>query len=114
MALIWLRHLRDDRELRNGWADNGEGIPSAEPSWWELFLARLRSFSLGKPDEESDEPALVIGGQNGRPRASSARPPAATPQQTVAGQSRGPAPGSANSLIPRIIGGGSHLASARC
>lgn len=103
MALIGLRHLRDDRELRDGYADNGEGIPSPGPSWWETFLARLRSFSLGKPDQELDEPALVIGG-NGRPRVVG-EAPAATPEQTAAGQPRGPAPGSADSLIPRIIGG---------
>ncbi len=105
MALIWLRHRRDDRDLSTGWTSNGEGVSSAEPSWWELFLARLRSFSRGKPALEPDEPALVIGGQNGRPARAAGDAPAATPEQTVAGQSRGPAPGSADSLIPRIIGG---------
>jgi hypothetical protein len=109
MAMIWLRHRRDDRGLAAGWAGNGngEGVASAEPSWWELFLARLRSFSRGKPDLEVDEPALVIGGQNGRPARVVGEAPAATPEQTAAGQSRGPAPGSADSLIPRIIGAGS-------
>jgi S-DNA-T family DNA segregation ATPase FtsK/SpoIIIE len=107
MALIWLRHRRDDRDLAAGWAGNGNGggVPSAEPAWWELFLARLRSFSRGKPDAEVDEPPLVIGGQNGRPARVVGEAPAATPEQTAAGQSRGPAPGSADSLIPRIIGG---------
>jgi S-DNA-T family DNA segregation ATPase FtsK/SpoIIIE len=108
MAIIWLRHRRDDRDLTAGWAGNGngEGVASAEPSWWELFLARLRSFSRGKPAAEPEEPALVIGGQNGRPARVVGEAPAATAQQTAAGQSRGPAPGSADSLIPRIIGGG--------
>jgi S-DNA-T family DNA segregation ATPase FtsK/SpoIIIE len=107
MALIWLRHRRDDRDLAAGWTgnDNGGGVPSAEPAWWELFLARLRGFSRGKPDAEVDEPPLVIGGQNGRSARVVGEAPAATPEQTAAGQSRGPAPGSADSLIPRIIGG---------
>ncbi len=107
MFSVWLRHRRDDRDLAAGWTGNGngEGVPSVEPSWWELFVARLRSFSRGQPDLEPDEPPLVIGGQNGRPPRVVGEPPAATPAQTVAGQSRGPAPGSADSLIPRIIGG---------
>jgi S-DNA-T family DNA segregation ATPase FtsK/SpoIIIE len=107
MALIWLRHRRDDRDVAAGWAGNGNGagVPSAKPAWWELFLARLRSFSRGKPATEPDEPPLVIGGQNGRPARVVGEAPAATPEQTAAGQSRGPAPGSADSLIPRIIGG---------
>ena len=104
MALIWLRHRRDDRELGEGWSGNGEGVPSAGPSWWELFLARLRGFSRGKADQEPHEPPLVIGG-NGRPARTASDAPAATAEQTAAGQSRGPAPGSADSLIPRIIGG---------
>jgi S-DNA-T family DNA segregation ATPase FtsK/SpoIIIE len=107
MFSVWLRHRRDDRDLAAGWTGNGngEGVPSAEPSWWELFVARLRSFSRSQPDLEPDEPPLVIGGQNGRQPRVVGEPPAATPAQTVAGQSRGPAPGSADSLIPRIIGG---------
>ncbi len=107
MASVWLRHRRDDRDLAAGWAanGNGEGVASAEPSWWEQFLARLRVFSRGQPEIETDEPSLVIGGQNGRPARVVGEPPAATPEQTAAGQSRGPAPGSADSLIPRIIGG---------
>jgi len=105
MALIWLRQRRDDRDVASGWSGNSEGIPSAGPSGWEMFLARLRSFSRGRPALEIDEPALVIGGQNGRPARVVGEAPAATPEQTVAGQSRGPAPGSADSLIPRIIGG---------
>ncbi len=103
MFLIWLRHQRDDRALQRNYAGNGEGIPSAEPSWWETFLVRLRAFSRNKPEVGSEEPSLVIGG-NGRPRVVG-EAPAATPEQTAAGQSRGPAPGSADSLIPRIIGG---------
>jgi S-DNA-T family DNA segregation ATPase FtsK/SpoIIIE len=107
MALIWLRHRRDDRDVAAGWAGNGNGggVPSTEPAWWEIFLARLRSFSRGKPEAAVDEPPLVIGGQNGRPARVVGEAPAATPEQTAAGQSRGPAPGSADSLIPRIIGG---------
>jgi S-DNA-T family DNA segregation ATPase FtsK/SpoIIIE len=106
MAMIWLRQHRDDQDLAAGWSGNGEGVPSAEPSWWELFVARLRGLFRGQPELEPDEPALVIGGQNGKPARVVGEPPAATPAQTVAGQSRGPAPGSADALIPRIIGGG--------
>ena len=106
LAMLWLRQRRDDRDIAAGWAGNGDGVPSVEPSWWERFMARLRSFSAGRPELEPDEPSLVIGGQNGRPARVVGEPPAATPEQTAAGQSRGPAPGSADSLIPRIIGGG--------
>jgi len=108
MVTVWLHQRRDDRDIAAGWAGNGngDGTPSAEPSWWERFTARLRQLSAGRPELEPDEPALVIGGQNGRPARVVGEPPAATPAQTAAGQSRGPAPGSADSLIPRIIGGG--------
>ena len=105
MFSVWLRHRRDDRNLAAGWTGNGEDVSSAEPSWWEQFQAWLRSFSRGQSAPEADEPSLVIGGQNGRPARVVGEPPAATPAQTVAGESRGPAPGSADSLIPRIIGG---------
>jgi S-DNA-T family DNA segregation ATPase FtsK/SpoIIIE len=56
------------------------------------------------------EPPLVIGGNGlAADRSTAARivgdAPVATPQQTVAGEPRGPAPGSVDTLIPRIIGG---------
>jgi S-DNA-T family DNA segregation ATPase FtsK/SpoIIIE len=105
MATIWLRQRRDDQDLAAGWAGNGEGVSSAGPSWWERSVARVRGLFQGQPELEPDEPALVIGGQNGKPARVVGEPPAATPAQTAAGQSRGPAPGSADALIPRIIGG---------
>ncbi len=105
MATIWLRQRRDDQDLAAGWTDNGQGVSSAEPSWWEQLAARVRGLFRGQPEPEPDEPALVIGGQNGKPARVVGEPPAATAAQTAAGQSRGPAPGSADALIPRIIGG---------
>ncbi|MFZ2488395.1 MAG: DNA translocase FtsK [Anaerolineae bacterium] len=108
IATIWLRQRRDDQELRTGWADsmNGSSVASAGPSWWARLTERLRGLGRGNDDSvHDDEPALVIGGQNGKPARVVGEAPVATPQQTNAGQARGPAPGSAESLIPRIIGG---------
>lgn len=83
----------------------GPSLPSGQPSWLRLFWNRLRDLTLNRTyDDESDEPALVIGAN--RPPRVIGDAPTATPKQTAAGESRGPAPGSADSLIPRIIGGG--------
>ena len=66
LAMLWLRQRRDDRDIAAGWAGNGDGVPSVEPSWWERFMARLRSFSAGRPELEPDEPSLVIGARRRR------------------------------------------------
>ena len=86
----------------------GPPLPSGQPSLLRAFWSRLRDLTLSRTyTDELDEPALVIGGNGAtRPPRVIGDAPVATPQQTAAGESRGPAPGSAESLIPRIIGGG--------
>ena len=104
VVAVWLRHRRSDRELRNVWPpQEDEGTASAGLSLGERFAAWRHSLSR-PAQEEQEKPNLVIGGQAARPPRVVGEPPAATPEQTLAGQSRGPAPGSADSLIPRIIG----------
>ncbi|MER2600237.1 MAG: DNA translocase FtsK [Caldilineales bacterium] len=100
---IWLRQRRDDRDLADGWSDNGSEIAGWQAPFWQNWLARLRS-RWHNAEPQAEEPTLVIGGLNGKPPRVVPEPPAATVEQTAAGQSRGPAPGSAESLIPRIIG----------
>ena len=115
LAMVMLLQRRDDRDLNQpdldgglDMAQQGPPLPTGEPSPWQALLVRLGLRSV--PSQTFEEPTLVIGG-NGvaadRTAASIvADKPVATSEQTVAGISRGPAPGSADTLIPRIIGGG--------
>ncbi|MEZ4768970.1 MAG: DNA translocase FtsK [Caldilineales bacterium] len=112
LAMVMLLQRRDDRDLsQNGGLDmapQGPPLPTGEPSVWQALLVRLGLRSGA--DQIYEEPPLVIGGNGVAAERTAARivadKPVATSEQTVAGISRGPAPGSADTLIPRIIGGG--------
>jgi len=117
VSSVRLAQWQDDRDLERNRSANappplvpmGPPLPSGKPSLWRTWTARLRD--LWSPADD-DGPTLVIGSNAARsdgasraPRVIGAEPTTATPQQTAAGQPRGAAPGSADSLIPRIIGG---------
>ncbi|MCB9142970.1 MAG: DNA translocase FtsK [Anaerolineales bacterium] len=115
LVAVMLLQQRDDRDLRhpnlNGSLDmpqQGPPLPTGEPSVWQALLVRL-GLRTSQPQALA-EPPLVIGGNGVAAERTAARivsdKPVATSEQTVAGLSRGPAPGSADTLIPRIIGSG--------
>jgi S-DNA-T family DNA segregation ATPase FtsK/SpoIIIE len=106
---LWQRQGRSQAGLPEGdLHPQGPPLPSGQPSLLSSMRNRLHDLTLNRTyTDEPEEPALVIGG-NGAGRAPRVigDAPVATPRQTVAGESRGPAPGSAEALIPRIVGGG--------
>ena len=112
LAMVVLLQQRDDRDLSQNsgldMAQQGPPLPTGEPSPWQALLVRLGLRPA--PSQAFEEPPLVIGGNGVAAERTAARivadKPVATSEQTVAGLSRGPAPGSADTLIPRIIGGG--------
>ncbi|MEA3337435.1 MAG: DNA translocase FtsK [Chloroflexota bacterium] len=121
---FWLGgRTADWQALQEDGLDTAPSIASRQPDLPVAplsFLDRLKAMVLGGTLDpggaEPKGPALVIGGNGANndstpdptraPRVIGGDAPTATSNQTAAGQNRGSAPATADSLIPRIIGGG--------
>jgi S-DNA-T family DNA segregation ATPase FtsK/SpoIIIE len=115
-AFAWIGQLRDAIDLRRAAAMHqppdlaGPPLPSGQPAWWRSLALWLGGLTRRSDDRGDPLPALVIGG-NGAPRSDAAPrvigTEAAGAAPAASGQTRTtPAPGSADNLFPRIIGGG--------
>ncbi len=116
-AFAWIGQLRDAIDLRRAAGMQqppdlaGPPLPSGQPSWrrsLQLWLAGWTRRWQREENEDDELPALVIGG-NGAPRSDAA--PRVIGKDTAgaapaAPSQPRPAPGSADNLFPRIIGGG--------